>query len=98
MYNTIFPRLQVNKQHFENVILSSLQKKYRKFETDIPRKEIARALSQFSHACVYDRFIYSHNRSAYSAAGKYVDRILWLYKLLTAYEGGNLDWGAQFLF
>jgi hypothetical protein len=29
---------------------------------------------QFPQSCVYERFIYSHNRSAYSAAGKYVDR------------------------
>ncbi len=29
--------------------------------------------SQFPHSCVCERFIYSHHRSAYSAAGKYVD-------------------------
>jgi hypothetical protein len=41
----------------------------RKFETNIPRNETERPQSQFLHS-----FIYSHGRSAYSAAGKYVDR------------------------
>jgi hypothetical protein len=40
----------------------------RKFETDIPRKGIARPQSQY--LCVCDRFIYSHDRSAYSHARK----------------------------
>ncbi len=30
--------------------------------------------SQFPHSCVCERFIYSHDRSVYSATGKYVDR------------------------
>jgi hypothetical protein len=45
-----------------------------KFETNIPRKGTARPPSQFSHSCVCEGFIYSQDRSAYSAAGKYVDR------------------------
>jgi hypothetical protein len=43
--------------------------KYRKFETNIPGKGIARPQSQFPRSCVCERFIYSHDRSAYSAAG-----------------------------
>jgi hypothetical protein len=41
-----------------------------------PRKGIARPQSQFPHSCVCERFIYSNSNgpSAYSAAGKYVDR------------------------
>jgi hypothetical protein len=46
----------------------------RKFETNIPRKGIARSQSNFPHLCVCGRFIYLHDRSAYSATGKYVDR------------------------
>jgi hypothetical protein len=46
---------------------------YRKFETNIPRKGIARPKSQF-HILVSVRDIYSYDRYAYSAAGKYVDR------------------------
>ncbi len=42
-----------------------------KFETNISKKGIARSQSQFPHSCVWQRFIYSHYRSAYSAAGKY---------------------------
>jgi hypothetical protein len=42
----------------------------RKFETHIPRKGTARLQSQFLHQCFYERFIYSPDRSAYSAAGK----------------------------
>ncbi len=40
-----------------------------KFEINIPRKGIARPQSQFPHAYVCERFIYSHNLSAFSAAG-----------------------------
>ncbi len=42
---------------------------YRKLETNIPRKEIEQPQSQFAHSCVCERFLYSHYRSAYSAAG-----------------------------
>jgi hypothetical protein len=42
---------------------------YRKLETNIPRKGIARPQSQCPHSCVCERFIYSHDGSAYSAAG-----------------------------
>ncbi len=41
---------------------------------NIPRKGFASSQSQFPHSCVCEQFTYSHNRSAYSAAGKYVDR------------------------
>ncbi len=34
---------------------------YRKFETNIPRKEIERPQSQFPHSYVCERFIYSHH-------------------------------------
>jgi hypothetical protein len=44
------------------------------------RKGIARQQSQFPHPCVGERFINSHDRSAYSSAGKYV---LGIYKSLT---------------
>ncbi len=36
--------------------------------------KIARTQSQFPHSSVCERFIYSHNRAAYSSPGKYVDR------------------------
>ncbi len=39
---------------------------YRKFETNIPRNETARIRSQFPHSCICDRFLYSHDRSAYA--------------------------------
>jgi hypothetical protein len=44
-----------------------------KIEKNNPRKGIVRPQSQFPHSCVCERFIYSHDQSAYSAAGKYVD-------------------------
>jgi hypothetical protein len=43
----------------------------RKFETNIPRKEIARPRSQFPHSCICERFIYLHDRPTYFAAAKY---------------------------
>ncbi len=42
---------------------------YWKFETNIPRKGIARPQSQFPHSCVCERFIYSHDGFAFSVAG-----------------------------
>ena len=39
-----------------------------------PRKETAWPQSQFLHSCVCERLLYSHDRSAYSGAGKYVNR------------------------
>jgi hypothetical protein len=38
---------------------------YRKSETNIPRKGIARPQSQFPNSCVCERFLYSHDRSAF---------------------------------
>ncbi len=67
------------------------RRQYRKFETNIPRKEIARPLSQFPQSCVYERFIYSYDRSAYSAAGKYVNRSWEYINRLQTHECGN--WG-----
>jgi hypothetical protein len=46
------------------------KKLYRKFETNIPINETARPRSQFLHSCFGERFIYSHEWSAYSAVGK----------------------------
>jgi hypothetical protein len=43
---------------------------YRKFETNIPRKGTVQPQSQFLLSCFCERFIYSHDRSAYSAARK----------------------------
>ncbi len=58
----------------------------RKFETNIPRKWIARPQSQFPHSCVCEQFIYSHNRPANSAAGNTVcGPILRKYKSLTTW-------------
>jgi hypothetical protein len=42
---------------------------YQKLETNIFRKGIAQPQSQFPHSCVGERFLYSHDQSAYSAAG-----------------------------
>ncbi len=55
----------------------------RKSHLYIPFLGIARPQSEFPHSCVCERFIYSNDRSAYSAAGKYVDRSLGIYESLT---------------
>jgi hypothetical protein len=55
-------------------IVRTAKTQYRKFETNIPRKGIARPQPQFPYSCVCERFIYSHNWSDYSATGKYVGR------------------------
>jgi hypothetical protein len=51
------------------------KKQYRKFETNFPRKGIARGESRFLHSYVCERLIYPQDRSV---AGKYVDRF-WEY-------------------
>ncbi len=43
------------------------------FKTNIPRKGIARTQSRFPHSYACEWCISSHDRSAYSTAGKYVD-------------------------
>ncbi len=72
---------------------------YRKFETNIPRKGTARLQSQILHSCFCERFIYSPDRSTYSAAGKQMDRT-WEYiygDRSQPYECENWAEGAQFL-
>jgi hypothetical protein len=67
----------IKKYRFGQSVLCGAKTQYREFETNIPRKGITRPQSPFSTfmcLCVWERFIYSHDRSAYSAAGKYVDR------------------------
>ncbi len=72
--------------------LFTAKTQYRQIETSVPRKGIAEPQSQFPHSCVCERFLYSHNRSAYSDAGKYVDRS-WENKSLTDTWMWKLDWG-----
>jgi hypothetical protein len=40
---------------------------HRKFETNIPRNETVQPHSQCLRSCICERFIYSHNLSAYFA-------------------------------
>jgi hypothetical protein len=58
---------------------STAMTQYRKFETYILRKGIAGlSPNAHMHVSVSDMYIYSCDLSAYSAAGKYVDRC-WKY-------------------
>jgi hypothetical protein len=80
-----FPLTAENRKH-------TAKTQYRKFETNIPRKGIAPPQSQFPHSCVCKRFIFSHDRSAYSAAWNYVDWS-WEYINRSQTHGcGNWDW------
>jgi hypothetical protein len=49
--------------------LLTAKNQYRKLETNITRKVIVWPQSKFPHSCVCERFIYFHDRSAYSVAG-----------------------------
>jgi hypothetical protein len=69
---------------------------YRKFETNTPRKGIARPQSPFPHSCVCEQ--YSHDQSAYSAAGKYVDRSWEYINRSQTHECGNWNWGRAISF
>ncbi len=64
-----------------------------KIRKNIPRKGIARPQSQFPHSCVCDRLIYCQDRSAYSAAGKYVDSFWEYINRSQTHECGNWYWG-----
>ncbi len=71
---------------------------YRIFETNISRKGIVRSLSQFPHSCVCERFIYSQDRSAYSAA--VYGPFLWINSINCSqtHEYANWDWGRAIPF
>ncbi len=71
---------------------------YRNFEKSIPRKGIARPQSHFPHLCVCERFKYSHDGSAYSAAGKYVDRTWKYINRSHPHECGHGSEATQFVF
>ncbi len=63
-----------------------------KLETNIPRKGIVWPQSQFPRSCVCERFIYSHNRSAYPVAGnKWTDPE----NLHIAHRHMNLEIGTE---
>ncbi len=77
---------------------STAKTQYRKFKTNIPRKGIAQPQSQFPHSCVCERFIYFHDWSTYSAAGKYVD---WSWEYINRWQThdcGNRDWSRAIPF
>jgi hypothetical protein len=65
------------------MFMITLQRTY-KVEKNILRKGIVGPKSQFPHSCLCEQFLYSHHRSAYSAAGNTVcGPILGIYKSLT---------------
>jgi len=96
VHNTLFETMQNTGNQLRSLSslfdsLHTAKTQYRKFETNIPRKRIAWPQSQSPYSCVCERFVYSHDRSAYSAAGKYVDPIL-------GHECGNWDCGSAIPF
>jgi hypothetical protein len=82
--------LVTNQNRLTNVNHTA-KTRYRKFDTNILRKGIAWPQSLFPHSCVCERFLSSHNGSAYFAAGKYVDPF-WDYNTLT---NMNVDIGTE---
>ncbi len=61
----------------------------------ISKTELLCSVSQFLHSYICDRFIYIQDRSAYSAARKYVDRSWEYINPSQTHEGGNWDWGRE---
>jgi hypothetical protein len=57
-----------------------------------------RPQSQFLHSCFCERFIYSHHRSVYFAAGKYVDRSWEYINRSQTHECVTWDWGSAIPF
>ncbi len=83
---------------FCGCLLCTAKTQYRKFKINITRKGIARPQPRFPHSCVCERFIYSQDLSAYSAAGKYVDRSWEYINRSQTHECGNWDWGRAIPF
>ncbi len=64
-------------------------------KTVISKTELQCSVSKILHSYIRERFIYFQDRSAYSAAGKYVNRS-WQYINLShtgTHKGGSWDWG-----
>jgi hypothetical protein len=78
------------------VLASSLQRHNTKNNSKqiFPGKE----LRGVPNSCVRERFIYSQDRSAYSAAWKYVDRSCKYINRSQTHECGNWDWGPAIPF
>ncbi len=73
---------------------STAETQYCKFETNIPRKGIARPQSQFPRSCVCERFIYSHNVVCLFCCRKIcgpIRGILYINRSQT-HESGNWNW------
>jgi hypothetical protein len=71
----------------------SVKTQYRKFETNIPEKKLRGLSPNFHiHVPVSDLYVvYSHDQSAFSAAGKYVDRSWKHINRSQTHECGNWD-------
>jgi hypothetical protein len=82
----ILKHLQVHLKFNQN----TAKTQYRKFETNVPRKGIARPQLPIS--------TFWYLWSAYSAAGKYVDRSWEYINRSYTHECGNWDWGRAISF
>ena len=73
---------------------------YRRFETKIPgKRNCAASVPISTFMCLWAIYIlYSHNRSAYSAAGKYVDRVWEYINRSPIHECWNWNWGRTIPF
>jgi hypothetical protein len=60
---------QIHSPYLISINICTAKTKYRKFQTNIPRKGISGPQSRFPHSCICEPFIYFHARSAYSAGG-----------------------------
>ncbi len=63
-------------------------------EIIISKTELKCSVSQFLHSYLCERFIYIQDRSAYSAAGKYVDQSWEYINCSQTHEFGNWDRGC----
>jgi hypothetical protein len=70
----------------------------RNFDLYIPRKGTAQPQSQFPHSCVFERFIFSQDRSTYFPASEYADRPTEYINLIRKYECRSWDCGSAVLF
>ncbi len=94
--NNLSSYIFISRWQFISLVICTEKNQCRKFETNLTSKGNAQPKSQFPHSCVCEQFIYSHDWSAYSPAGKYGDLSLECLNRSQTHEHGNWTKAAQF--
>ena len=99
---TFFDQLGINKLWKSKSRYIPCHTLQRKSHLCVPRKGIARPQSQFTHSCVCERFIYSHNRVLPILLQENIwpdlGNTVYFKNRSHTHECGNWDWGRAIPF